>query len=201
MRATWDVLPEFRTWRVGPFLAYNVGTKGHLGWQMLFEALKQVPKNGKVLLVFGEIDCRAHLVKQRDKQGRTLDDLATECAKSYFRAVSAVRDMGHEMMVFGGMPTGCRGYISEVDGKGYQFAYYGTEHDRNEAARAFDSSVKKECKEAGIRFLSILDKLVDQKGETIHGYFLDGVHLSQKALPLIKEALNEDEAQKPAQEA
>jgi hypothetical protein len=189
MRKTWDILPEFRTWRVGPFLAYNVGQKDHLGWEMLFTVLKEVPQKGTVLLIFGEIDCRAHLVKQRDKQGRTLEDLTAECAKSYFGAVTVVKDMGYKVTVFGGIPTGYKDTISEDQEGAYKFYYYGTARDRNKAARLFDFSVKNECEELGVGFLSIFDGLVDENGDTREEYFMDTVHLSQKAMPLIKERL------------
>jgi hypothetical protein len=189
MRVTWDILPQFRTFRVGPFLAYNVGQQDHLGWEMLFSALKLVPKEGEVLLVFGEIDCRAHLVKQRDKQKRDLDDVVMECVKIYFNAVAEVMAKGYKTMVFGGIPTGCKATVSEEQGGGYRWAHYGTHHDRNEAARLFDLNVKKECLQSGAKCLSIFDLMVDDNGDTRAEYFLDAIHLSQKAMPLIENRL------------
>jgi hypothetical protein len=188
IRETWDILPEFRTFRIGPFLAYSVGQEDHLGRRMLFSALKKVPKGSWVLLVFGEIDCRSHLLKQRDKQSRPLNDVASECVGHYMRAVKAVCDAGFKTMVFGGLPTGNRATVGWNDD---QFAHYGTSLERNEAARLFDLSLKAECSRAHVPCLSIFDLLVDENGITKEHYYLDAIHLSTKAMPLIKQRLQE----------
>src|SRR5688572_14786627 len=81
-----DLLPQFRTYRLGAMLAYNLATERHEGRDKLFACIKTLPKNSKVLLCFGEIDCRAHLVKQARAQEKTLDDVARECAGRYAEA-------------------------------------------------------------------------------------------------------------------
>jgi len=186
---TWDMFPDFRTYRLGPFLAYNIGQNGHMSKEILFHVLKEaVPIKSKVLLVFGEMDCRIHLVKQKDIQKRSLVDLTEECVSRYFRTVLDVNWLGYEVMVFGGIPTAPK--ASEWDNE--QWGHYGTHKDRNEAARLFDLRVRGECEKNGLFCLSILDLLVDKDGNTDGSYFMDGIHLSQKAMSLIRKRMPQE---------
>jgi len=168
---TWDTMPQFRTYRLGSFLAYSIGREDHRGKKILFDALKTIPANSNVLLIFGEIDCRLHLVKQMSIQRKPLPVIAADCVSKYFRTVKEISELGHKIIVFGGMPTGQ------------------TSSERNEAARLFDLNVKQECAKLQISCLSIFNKLVDKDGHTNGKYYMDSIHLSQVAMPLILEEL------------
>ena len=73
-------LPFFRTYRLGPYTAYHA-TK----LRTLIESIiaQKVGPDDSVMLCFGEIDCRAHLVKQSEMQGRSIEDIVSECVDRY----------------------------------------------------------------------------------------------------------------------
>ena len=185
---TWGINPMFRPYRIGPYLAYSVGTQGHEGYRSLLVVLGKIPRGADVMLVFGEIDCRAHLLRQRDRQARPLEDVAADCVARYFRTVDEVQSMGYRVIVFGGIPTGCEAAVRNDDGP---WAYHGSARERNQTARLFDQNVVARCSAKGIRSLSIFDELVDEEGDTKREYFMDAIHLSQAAMPLVMARLKE----------
>jgi len=166
---TWDQLPQFRTYRLGSYLAYSIGRENHQGRKMLFETLKEIPDKSNVLLIFGEIDCRLHLVKQAQIQQKPLLEIITDCVIKYLKTANIVSELGHRVIIFGGIPNGHQSNVS----------------------RLFDLSLKQECAKLHLSCLSIFDKLVDENGTyRNHKYLMgDACHLSQVAMPLILEEL------------
>jgi len=166
---TWDKLPQFRTCFLGSFLAYSIGREEHRGRKMLFEALKEIPERSKVLLIFGEIDCRVHLLKQAQIQQKPLSEIIADCVMKYFRTIKIISEMGYEVMVFGGIPNN----LTTL-----------------ETTKLFDLCIRRECDKEKIFCLSIWDELVSEHGKLTGKYYTDGCHLSQAAMPLILEKLN-----------
>ena len=169
---TWDKLPQFRTCRLGAFLAYSIGREEHRGRKMLFEALKEIPEKSKVLLIFGEIDCRVHSLKQAQIQQKSLSEIVIDCVMKYFKTIKIISEMGYEVIVFGGIPNGS------------------TIVEHHEAARLFDFYIKQECSKTNVFCLSIWDKLINEHGKISGKYYMDSYHMSQAAMPLILEKLN-----------
>ncbi|HEY8965771.1 MAG TPA: hypothetical protein VIM58_04970, partial [Candidatus Methylacidiphilales bacterium] len=84
-----DRLPFFRSYRVGPALAWSLGRSGTTarGREQVEAILREaVPPGAPVLFLFGEIDCRCHLLPQAEKQGKPAATVATACAEAYFAA-------------------------------------------------------------------------------------------------------------------
>lgn len=178
-----DLLPQFRTYRLGAMLAYNLATERHEGREKLFTLLNILPKRSKVLLVFGEIDCRAHIVKQARAQDRDIRDIAENVAERYFSAIQEVNAL-RKTIVWGAIPQSAAAHSSN------KFPTVGSPQERNEAAFWFDRTVRKLCEDAGIPFASIFNELVDSEYISRESFFYDSAHLDQRALPFALEALS-----------
>lgn len=182
-----DLLPCFRTYRLGPVLAYNLCKTETLsrGREKLFEVLEKcVPEGGTVLTCFGEIDCRLHLPKQAAQQNRSLDSVVAECVGRYFSVILEVVARGHCVIVWNVPPSTTR-----QDTSSWQFPAYGTCEERNTTTVLFNRHLEEKCHASGVSFLSVFDALVDNSGLTRSPFYLDDVHLSQRAMPLVVRAL------------
>lgn len=177
-----DLLPLFKTYRLGAMLAYNLATERHEGRDKLFACIKTLPKNSKVLVCFGEIDCRAHLVKQARAQDRTLDDVARECAGRYAEALRDVSKLC-KLGVWGATPQTAAEHSSN------KFPTVGTQAQRNYVTKLFNDYVAMACETFDVPCFSIFDKLVDSAYLVGDEWFMDSAHLNQKALPLALEEL------------
>jgi FkbM family methyltransferase len=172
-------LPFFRTYRLGPYTAYQVEKRRPLIESMVKQ---NVGPDDSVMLCFGEIDCRAHLVKQSEHQGRPLEDIVAECVSRYARIFDIKEKYGIRLLVWN-VPASSREDIEQGE-----YSTYGTCVQRNEAASLFNKILSEECKNRGIPFVSIFDELVDEDGLTRTEYYADAIHLSQRAMPLILDA-------------
>ncbi|HTJ78604.1 MAG TPA: hypothetical protein VL357_06370 [Rariglobus sp.] len=186
-----DQLPWFKTYRLGSALAYNLprhGTKTR-GRERLFEVLDtKVPPGARVLLSFGEIDCRAHLIKQAQLKGVSIETVVELCLDEYFKVVREVVARGFQVIVYNVVPsrqsTVGGGALKDAD----PFVTTGTWRERNRAARLFNESARRRCADCGGRFLENFSHLIDERGKTIQWYFWDSIHLSQRAMPATLEA-------------
>jgi len=179
-----DVLPCFKTYRIGPHLAYNIGDETHVGYRHLMSVLAGIPAGSNVLLSFGEIDCRNHLMRQVDLQKRSIEDLSKECAERYFRTVKRVAEMGYKIFVWAAIPT--YNYDSFVYEENEPYKHYGSYVDRNKATSLFNGCLKDLClRVPGVTFLSIEEYLLDKDLRTIESLYMDPIHLSERAIPVI----------------
>ena len=181
-----EYYPFFRSARIGPVLAYNLCVEGTktLGREKLFCFLKKRIPNDRILLSFGEIDCRAHLVKQSEMQKRSIDLVVNECVDRYFSVIKEIQSLNFELLVWNAIPSTTSSTIPDI-----KDPVFGTCLERNHAARLFNNYLSQLCMKSDIKFLSIFDKLVNSDGLTKMELYMDDVHLSQKAMPLILNAL------------
>ncbi len=175
-----DILLDFKTYRLGPHTAYNAITK----WDIIESFLKNsVKPSDSVMFCFGEIDCRVHLQKQSELQKRPLEDVVSECVQRYFAVFEKAKHYGHQLLAWN-VPA------SSLNNVGYgEYSTYGNCKQRNEVISLFNKHLKRLCEKNGVIFISIFDKLVDDDGLTNPLYYMDSIHLSQRAMPLIQEVL------------
>jgi hypothetical protein len=178
--------PFFQPIRLGPVLAYNLCEYGKksLGRERLFLALSCIPVSSKVLLCFGEIDCRAHIPRHAATQGRPTDVVAQECVDRYFRVVMEVRKQGFEVILSSVVPSAVDGVVSNPE-----YPHYGSSTERNAAAREFNRYLRTLCAKNSIFFLDVTANLLAENGMPLLEYFLDDVHLSHRSLAPAIEAL------------
>ncbi len=177
-----NYIPLFKAYRLGPVTAYNLcktGTKSG-GREKLFEVLKTIETNSTVLLSFGEIDCRVHLLKQSREHDRPLADVVNECVDRYFGVVQEVKSLGYQVLVWAAIPSTIAGKIAEPD-----YVAYGTCAERNEVTKLFNNRLTQLAEAQKIPVISVFNELVLPNGLTNFAYYSDEVHLSQKAMPLV----------------
>ena len=186
-----DNLPLFKTYHIGPALAYNLPrsetqTKGR---EKLFEILAdEVPSGATVLLSFGEIDCRAHLVKRAETTGESLSAVVDVCIDEYFRVVNEVATLGFRVIVYNAIPSRPRARKKPSPWEN-SYPAHGTLNQRREAIFLFNMAAKQRCAKSRIAFMENANYLADGKSG-IHGwYFFDSIHLSQRAMPATMQAL------------
>ena len=188
-----DRLPWFKTHRTGSSLAYNLSRNGTRtrGRERLLEILDtQVPPGGRVLLSYGEIDCRAHLIKQAKRQGLPIETVVELCLDEYFKAVREVVSRGFQVIVYNAVPSRISTpKAGDTGGGDEEFVTNGTWGERNHATRLFNDGARRRCADCGARFLENFPRLVDARGKTIQWYLWDSIHLSQRAMPITLESL------------
>ncbi|MGB0184501.1 MAG: hypothetical protein ACPF9Q_03635 [Opitutales bacterium] len=181
-------LQQFSAYNLGPVLAYNLieDESTTSSKENLLKLLKEViPPKSWVLLCFGEIDCRAHLIKHAEKSGQAWELVAQKCAERYLRAAKLVCDEGHHLIIYNSIPS------ARKDEPNAQYPTYGDCMERNRMTKLFNGCLKSYCRSQKIPFVDTFDSLVDCQGLTRSDYYMDPIHLSQKALGLTMKALSE----------
>lgn len=170
--------PFFRAYRLGPALAYNLIRSGTTsrGREKMLAVLAGIPKGERILLCYGEIDCRAHLLKQAQAKSVAPESLVEECVHRYMQAVLDVRQRGYNVMVWNVVPP------TTLTGDEWAFPVSGSFEDRMTVTRYFNKCLSEACSRAGIPFVSIFDQLLGQDGTPDHRYFSDRIHLSSEAI-------------------
>ncbi len=185
-----DLLPFFVTCHLGGVLAYNLPRTGTTsqGRENLFAALqKTVPAGSTVLLSFGEIDCRAHVLKQAARRSVPLETIVAECLENYFQVVREVQALGFPVVVYNAVPSAIprAGKTTRDD----DYIAVGSLPERNAAIQEFNAGAKRRCGECGAKFLETAPAFVTAEGKVVRWYFFDAIHLSQRALPVTLRAL------------
>ena len=181
--------PFFKTARLGPILAYNLCKEGahNRGREKLFVFLKERTPKDHILLSFGEIDCRAHLVKECYKQQRTLESVVSECVNRYFSVIKEIQTLGFELMIYNAIPSTTSSKIPDI-----KDPIFGTWSERTNATKLFNEYLCDLCIANKIYFLSIYEKLINLDGSPKKEFFMDEIHLSQRAMPLMLSKLKDD---------
>lgn len=189
-RSVRDPSGRFRAYRLGPALAFNLSEleSNARGREKLLATLAYgpVPPRGTVMLCFGEIDCRYHLLRQAELQARDVEDVVSECVSRYADVALEVQAMGFTTCVWAVVPA------NEVapGEEDTEYPIRGTARERNDVARTFNDLLASRLEPHGIPVISISDDLVGPDGLPRRSYYMDPVHLSQKAFPLAAEAIS-----------
>lgn len=178
-----DSLPFFKTYRLGPHTAYNVIKRREIIEQII---RNEVKRDDIIMFCFGEIDCRTHLLKQAHLQKKSIVSVVNECLDRYFEIFRVAQQYGVPLMAWNVPASSCE----EI--KQGEYSTYGICQERNHVSQVFNQLLKKRCDESGVIFISIFDKLIDKDGLTNMSYYMDPIHLSQKAMPLILDELRKN---------
>jgi lysophospholipase L1-like esterase len=168
-------------------LAYHLCSKKSStnGRNKLFGILDSIPKNSRIILSFGEIDCRCHLIRISDIKHKPLEDIVKKCVNRYVRVIREIKNMGFDIIIWNVLPSSLE---DKCEDNANIYSYYGSNKKRNDTAKMFNDTLKNNIP-TGVLLLDIFDKLVDKNGNTKKEYFWDGIHLSQKAMPLVERML------------
>lgn len=158
MRRSDDKSKYFRTYRIGAATAYQLEGKIPIIDFIIERA--PISKDDKMLFCFGEVDIRAHLIKQSIDKERDIEEVVKECVDRYFNTIMHFKGKGYDMMVWGPIASWSEKapYTSGPS--------YGTTLERNNATRIFNNYLEEKCNGNGVVFLSIFDKMLLDDGNT-----------------------------------
>jgi hypothetical protein len=186
-----DCLPGYHSYRTGPHLAYSVGDPDHVAYRTLRHILNQLPSDDTILLSYGEVDCRVHVVKQAEAQNKSLQDIVNNIVWRYSNAILSVRETHSKVIVYAPVAScNCNHPDAKVCEEN-EYPHIGPPELRNFATKAFSKALIDKFENTDIGVLSIFDQLSDDNLKTIDSFYMDSVHLSQKAMPLLQNAIQE----------
>lgn len=177
-------LPHFKSYRIGPATAYQLESK-----QPIIDSLigsLNLDIDDQLMFCFGEVDIRAHLIKQAKVQNRPVNDLVVECVDRYINAIRHYKKYGIQIIIWGPI-------ASWSDEKEYTGGpSFGTNKERNWVTFAFNIALQFACIKEEFKFVSIFYDMVHDNMTTIPDFLDDWegshMHLSQRSMPTILNA-------------
>jgi hypothetical protein len=180
-----NTLPYFKSYRLGPATAYQLENKKHL----IDDIINQHYNEGDSLLFcFGEVDIRAHLIKQMELQNKSVKEIVKECVDRYFDVILSYKNRGINCIVWGPI-------ASWHESRQYTGPSFGSCIERNTVTKEFNRYIEKLCSLNNVGFVTIFYDMVNENLET-NTYYLDtwpgsNMHLSQTSMPTILERFKE----------
>jgi hypothetical protein len=181
-----NLLLEFSPIHIGPVLAYNANTYGTKtrGREKVDYLIKKrmIERGARVLFCYGEIDVRNHVVRQASNQGIAMECVVDKVLANYLSFLVSMRDKGFRVACWGPTPS-----FPDTERPSDAFPAHGGEITRNKATLYFNEQLKNLCQQNDLVFVSIAEKLIDERGRIRQDYFVDGCHLNQKVWSLVTE--------------
>jgi lysophospholipase L1-like esterase len=151
----------------------------------LFRVLNQIVKHrDKVLLVFGEVDCRVHIYNQFIRSNRkiSMEELIDNTIENYGVVLRQIDEMGIDFYVASVPPAARERNILRVPN-------YPPPEVRCFINRAFNEKLSDYCEKHGYRFIDAYSKVVDKEGFIVDEFSEDGTHLKPEAIKFFEEVL------------
>ena len=175
---------SFNVFRFGPYLAYNLLSK-----ENVLKELKKINNYEKILICFGEIDCRSQVKRISEKTGNSYDEIINDIVEKYFYVIDKIGNKN--IILFSVTP--------ELKEKPHWYYYKdhpevfdcpkGTLIERQNFKKYYNKRVEEESLKRGFEYISIFDYIYSD-GVTKEIYFLDDIHLNpKKVMYLIKRSL------------
>ena len=173
----------FTPLHLGPCLAYNCcryQTSSSFREKTEYLCQNFIQPHARIMCCLGEIDIRVHVFKQAVSQGRTFRQIVDDILGQYMEFLLGLQAQGYQLSCWG--PIASQSESCPVDPR---FPRVGTEEERNRATEYFNRQLSCLCREHGILFLSVFDKMITPDYRTKEEYLSpDRCHLGQAALPL-----------------
>jgi hypothetical protein len=173
------IFPDVDIYHVGPATAHNLyRVDGHTSafFQAIAGSFAPVRERyGAAVLCFGEIDCRAHVVRHAIVTGRRIEDAVQDTVRNYIHFIDwFARTFAIPIVVWGpGPSTGIRTRSFDPG-----FPCTGTTVERNFATLTFNEMMESWVrKRSGIAFGTIFHDLVTADGGTREDAHYDGCHI------------------------
>ncbi len=191
----WPIVPEpmpalmapFVTHNLGAVLGYNLGRYGtRIGGREKLDWLRatgRIPPGGTIMLSVGEIDLRAHVAPQAERQGVPETTVIDGIVASVIGVAEELIAAGHPVLLWA--PIGA---APDRPGLNWYGTPAGTEPERNARVRAYNQRLAAAAAHRGIFVLSVFDMMVSANDLTDERFLFDGLHLGFWALPMIQEA-------------
>jgi hypothetical protein len=170
---------------LGPITMHRVGRDG---LQFLNVKNFNVQENDIVVFVFGEIDVRCHIGKQRDIKKRKLKEIIDILATKYIETIKENQKQFDELTCV----ICC--IIPPIDGLGRnnpEYPFYGELSDRITIARCLNKKLQELCIKNNLLFLDFYDLYADFQG-SLNVLFADPIiHIDSIYNRAIKQKLIE----------
>jgi hypothetical protein len=169
---------------LGPITMHRVGRDGI---DFLDLRNHDVLEKDVAVFVFGEIDVRSHIGRQRDEKGRTLDEILDALAKNYIGTVLRNRENYNQLqcIVFAVIPP-----THNKEEENPEFPFFGSIEDRVQITRELNKRLIQGCLNHGISVLNVYDLYCTEKGDLKEIYVDVVVHIRTKYNRPIKKQLN-----------
>lgn len=158
--------------RLGPITMHRIGRDS---LSFLDVAKFDVKENDTAVFVFGEIDVRCHIGKQRDLKGRDLDDIIDTLVKRYLATILENRNAYASLhcVVFAVIPPTNGAYNPK-------FPIHGTLEDRISITKKLNAKLAEECAKNDVALINVYDDFATPRGDLLP-HLSDGtVHIEPK---------------------
>jgi len=187
---TWNVRGmSFRVCHLGPCLSYSLISPNSKtdSRRRLFKALDshKATEWKKVVLVFGEIDCRHHIISRLsgDVEKSAIEREVQVTTLRYFTVVNEIAALGFEPIVWGPVATtSIQGSKASAKTR-RNWPILGSMELRNRVTAAFNDDMCRRCDEAGFTMITLFWELQKDWATNEYWYF-DSAHLSSRAWEL-----------------
>jgi len=151
--------------------------------------IKNIPDNSKVIISFGEIDCRSDegIIPYALKSGKTIDEIVDTTVKGYINYVQTLLQNRNITAYFTAVPAPVIKEESQ------------NELLRIEVVQKFNKTLKQELDKASLNFLDTHSFTTNEKGSSNLKYMCDDFHLSPKAINQLQVLFNALDANKKKQ--
>ncbi|MBB4348727.1 discoidin domain-containing protein [Aliirhizobium cellulosilyticum] len=175
---------------VGPATAYGLskpGTATRAIEKITDHLDRRREEYGCLLLSFGEIDCRVHIVRNAIINQTSLDAEVAKVVDRYLFAInSLVKKYDIPCIIWGPIPSSPPGKVNYHP----SFPTVGGVLERNYAAKRFNELLAQKVGEGRIDHITIFDHLIDVGYVTKTEVLYDGCHLSNVVMPLAETELH-----------
>ncbi len=166
--------------------AYAVGSDGH--GEYLEKSYRSIPQGSKVLMSFGEIDCRHYLPRFRNQRGVPMEELVDEVIDRYkLQCLNRFLEKYRLIILGVYMTPDDHGHNGIQDKESWSNSY----ENIFEAKQILNEKLEQYCDETGALFVPIWE--VSQKDQwDAHPkgtYFGDASHASGCMVPVILDAM------------
>jgi len=177
-----DLLPLFRTFHVGAATAWRApdhgsSTRAREKIELLIRR-GDVPRGAKLLLSFGEIDCRVHLPRAI-QGGKPMDDAVRATAEQFLRLPDWLRAQGFDVLIWA--PPHVLPKDEDLDAA---FPFVGTWEFRRDITLAYLDALHDRCRAENFPVASLYGHYHPADRKIPEGFCHDGIHLSQRLMPL-----------------
>ena len=177
-----DVLPVFRVYHVGPATAWKAGdhgssTRSREKIELLLR--KEIKPPARILLSFGEIDCRIHM-SRAVLDGKPLAETVERTAEKFTRLPAWLKGLGYQPVVWGPPQI----IPKDENLTSPTFPFVGSLEHRRDVTYAYCARLKEHCARHGIPCICLAGLYHPPAERPPLEFFHDGVHLSQRLMPL-----------------
>ena len=161
----------FRIFHIGPALAFNLSrmnTTSQAREKILYLVEHAIPPGAAILLCFGEIDCRVHILRQAEKKELTTEEVIDNILDNYITLINDLQLKGFHPICWGPIAS-----QKECWNQNAEFPRYGTEAERNKITEIFNNKLEERCRNIHVTFCSIFRRLVSPDYLTDEYYISD----------------------------